>query len=122
MPFTHPAKPLPDLVTDLERHTKLLLRALRVSDPHYLEHLQNRQYCLEGIRDWSRLARQAPVHPELLARLASCVEAGREVLMEGERFQADARSQFNALSQQLNLAKALALQTESNYAALDVKA
>ena len=30
--------------------------------------------------------------------------------MEGERFQADARAQFNALSQQLNLAKALALQ------------
>jgi len=122
MPYTIAAKPLPDLVSELEQHTSLLLRALRLSDPHYLEHLQNRQYALEGIRAWSRVAGNGPAPPALLARLAACVESGREVLLEGERFQADARAQFNALTQQLNLAKALALQTESTYAALDVKA
>lgn len=118
----HAAKPLPELICELEQHTALLLRALRLSDPCYLEHLQNRQYVLEGIRAWSCVAGQSPVAPALLARLGACVDAGREVLLEGKRFQADARAQFDSLSQQLNLARALAHQTEATYAALDVKA
>ena len=122
MPLTQDPKPLPDLISDLEQHTALLLRSLRLSDPCFLEHLQNRQYTIEGIRAWSCIENQAPVQPALMARLRSCVETGRQLLLEGEHFQTDARTQLHSLSQQLNLARALTLQTESVYAALDVKA